>query len=66
MLSLGHFKPKGSFKAIGDVNAYQSIPSQTAKEGEAQHILLLPDGFGLAAHNLRLADMYAAKGILII
>lgn len=35
------------------------------KAGETQHILYLPDGFGLAAHNLRLADMYAAKGMKI-
>ena len=27
-------------------------------------ILFLPDGFGLAVHNLRLADMYAQHGEL--
>jgi hypothetical protein len=49
---------------IAGLQVYQSSP-QTGGASELRgNILYLPDGFGLATHNLQLADLYAQNGML--
>ncbi|CAM1501271.1 Fc.00g104330.m01.CDS01 [Cosmosporella sp. VM-42] len=56
------YTPGGSYSEIAGLGVYHSKP-RTPNGGSKQgSILFLPDGFGLAAHNLRVADMYAENG----
>lgn len=56
--------PKGSYRIISGLQVYQSTPTDFKLSLKKGHLLFLPDGFGLATHNLQLADMYAACGKL--
>ncbi|KAJ4152120.1 hypothetical protein NW765_017629 [Fusarium oxysporum] len=54
------YEPKGAFTRMGPVDVYTSKPGQN---GRSDHVLLLlPDGYGPATHNIILADLYAAAG----
>ncbi|KAI1137556.1 alpha/beta-hydrolase [Hypoxylon sp. FL0543] len=55
------YKPSGSFSTIAGFNVYKSSPQNAGSMCKGS-ILLFPDGFGLAKHNQRLADMYAKYG----
>lgn len=45
---------------MGPVDVYTSNPGQN---GRSDHVLLLlPDGYGPATHNIILADLYAQAG----
>ncbi|KAI2470685.1 alpha/beta-hydrolase [Annulohypoxylon bovei var. microspora] len=55
------FKPSGTFSTIAGLKVYKSIPRDPGSNFHGS-VLLFPDGFGLARHNQRLADMYAKYG----
>ncbi|KAF4439160.1 dienelactone hydrolase family domain-containing [Fusarium acutatum] len=65
---LGHagddrYQQRGQFKTIGNLEVYETRPL----DGDITRILLLlPDGFGLAKHNVILADMFAERGWLVV
>ncbi|KAF7560205.1 hypothetical protein G7046_g3962 [Stylonectria norvegica] len=51
------YTPQGFYSEIAGVGVYHSF-TQTVEGGSKYgRILFLPDGFGLAAHNIRLADI---------
>jgi hypothetical protein len=68
--------PKGAFQKVGCLRVYISSlennnnSSQSELEWRTNAIisssrgllLFLPDGFGLATHNLILADLFASRG----
>ncbi|KAI1409826.1 alpha/beta-hydrolase [Hypoxylon sp. FL1857] len=56
-----NYQALGSFSTIAGLKVYKTGPhiSQSTCNGR---ILFFPDGFGLARHNQRLADMYAEHG----
>ncbi|KAI1087646.1 alpha/beta-hydrolase [Rostrohypoxylon terebratum] len=55
------FKPSGSFSTIAGLQVYKSTPRNLESHSKGS-VLYFPDGFGLARHNQRLADMYAEHG----
>ncbi|KAI1452312.1 alpha/beta-hydrolase [Annulohypoxylon moriforme] len=55
------FKPSGTFSTVAGLKVYKSTPSSSGSKFKGC-ILFFPDGFGLARHNQRLADMYAGHG----
>lgn len=55
------FEPSGSFSTIAGLKIYKSTPRNSGSNSKGS-ILYFPDGFGLARHNQRLADMYAEHG----
>ncbi|KAI1212093.1 alpha/beta-hydrolase [Annulohypoxylon truncatum] len=55
------FKPSGSFSTIAGLKVYKSTPLSPGPNSKGS-ILFFPDGFGLARHNQRLADMYSGHG----
>ncbi|KAI0386108.1 alpha/beta-hydrolase [Hypomontagnella monticulosa] len=57
----GSYRPSGSFFDIAGLKVYKSTPKSPGTESKGS-ILFLPDGFGLARHNQRLADLYAECG----
>ena len=59
---LGRYTPKGSYSEIAGLGVYHSKAQDRNDGSKLGNILFLPDGFGLSAHNLRLADMYAEQG----
>ena len=63
--SIAVYEPKGSFTVVGHVRVYKSTPAPQSHDSVPQNILFLPDGFGLASLNVRLADMYASHGLSI-
>ncbi|KAJ4318830.1 hypothetical protein N0V84_006643 [Fusarium piperis] len=54
------FQPRGQSKVLGQIQVYESRPLDGAVTKGT--LILLPDGFGLASHNLLLADMFAKRG----
>jgi dienelactone hydrolase len=50
---------RGKIRPLDDINVYESRPPNGLAKGT---LIMLPDGFGLAQHNLRLADMFAERG----
>jgi hypothetical protein len=72
------YVPKGSFQKVGCLPVYISSvgDSNNSSKSELQWIsdtaisssrallLFFPDGFGLATHNLILADLFASRGWL--
>ncbi|KAJ5773452.1 hypothetical protein N7457_008348 [Penicillium paradoxum] len=55
---------RGTFDSIGNVRVYISAPHDAAlKKGT---MIYLPDGFGHAKHNFRLADRFAEVGWHVI
>lgn len=48
---------------IGDLLVYTVAPAQVTNETST--LLLLPDGFGLATHNIILGDKFASQGWLV-
>ncbi|KAI0886405.1 alpha/beta-hydrolase [Annulohypoxylon maeteangense] len=55
------FEPLGALLTIAGLKVYKSTPHSIGSKFKGS-ILFLPDGFGLARHNQRLADMYAEQG----
>ncbi|KAI0107944.1 alpha/beta-hydrolase [Hypoxylon sp. NC0597] len=55
------YRPSGSFSTIAGLKVYKSAPRDSRSRPKGS-ILFFPDGFGLARHNQRLADMYAEHG----
>ncbi|OTA58853.1 alpha/beta-hydrolase [Hypoxylon sp. EC38] len=53
--------PSGSFSTVAGLKVYKSTPQGSGFRYRGS-ILFFPDGFGLARHNQRLADMYAQYG----
>ncbi|KAK5047059.1 hypothetical protein LTR84_007001 [Exophiala bonariae] len=51
------YKPKGRFTRLGELNVYISSAGQNKSSKDV--LLVLPDGFGLAKHNLIMADLFA-------
>lgn len=58
-LRLDGYSPQGQHSSIGETQVYISGEASGPSKGT---LLLLTDGFGLAVHNLILADRYAAEG----
>ncbi|KAI1641593.1 alpha/beta-hydrolase [Daldinia loculata] len=56
------YEPKGSFSTLSGLPIYRSTPQNRSPNSHRDTILYLPDGFGLAKHNQRLADKYAQYG----
>lgn len=56
------YEPKGSFSTLSELPIYRSTPQNRDPNSHRDTILYLPDGFGLAKHNQRLADKYAQYG----
>ncbi|OTA99246.1 hypothetical protein M426DRAFT_16648 [Hypoxylon sp. CI-4A] len=57
----GEYRSSGSLSRISGLPVYKSAPQRSVSKLKGS-ILFLPDGFGLAKHNQRLADMYAEHG----
>lgn len=55
------YRPSGSFFEIAGLKVYKSTAESLGTKSKGS-ILFFPDGFGLARHNQRLADMYAECG----
>ncbi|KAI0839460.1 alpha/beta-hydrolase [Hypoxylon sp. FL0890] len=55
------YRPTGSYSTIAGLKVYKSGPHDSTSSCKGS-ILFFPDGFGLARHNRRLADMYAEHG----
>lgn len=61
---LDSYVPAGNFTAIESAKVY-ATGDPAAAQGQGL-LLLLPDGFGVAHHNLRLADYFAKEGWYVI
>lgn len=59
------YTPLGTLTTIGALPAYVNV-SQGSNNPPRGSLLLLPDGFGLAKHNLILADNFAKEGWHVI
>ncbi|KIW24045.1 uncharacterized protein PV07_09784 [Cladophialophora immunda] len=57
--------PRGQYAILGGVICYVSDGELDSHAGKGV-LLLLPDGFGLAKHNLILADTFAKEGWQVI
>ncbi|PVH83860.1 hypothetical protein DL98DRAFT_529149 [Cadophora sp. DSE1049] len=56
----GPYDPRGTFQSRNGLKVYISeVATKVDVKGE---LLFIPDAFGLATHNLELADEYAAQG----
>ncbi|KAH7011036.1 Alpha/Beta hydrolase protein [Ilyonectria destructans] len=53
------FQAYGQSWVLGQIQVYESRPPGDIIKGT---LIMLPDGFGLASHNLLLADMFAQRG----
>ncbi|KAI1808007.1 alpha/beta-hydrolase [Daldinia bambusicola] len=56
------YEPQGALSALAGLPIYRSTPHDKDTNSHRDVILYLPDGFGLAKHNQRLADKYAQCG----
>jgi dienelactone hydrolase len=57
---VGSYEPRGRITTIGNLEVYDT--GSSAPIHERSLLLLLPDGFGLARHNIILADRFAQAG----
>ncbi|KIW69226.1 hypothetical protein PV04_05114 [Phialophora macrospora] len=60
------YTPLGRYTNIGGLNSYVSDDSAPSTTKPRALLLLLPDGFGLAKHNLILADEFAKEGYRVV
>ncbi|KAK6950177.1 hypothetical protein Daesc_008503 [Daldinia eschscholtzii] len=56
------YEPQGSLSTLAGLPIYRSTPQDKDTNSNRETILYLPDGFGLAKHNQKLADKYAQSG----
>ncbi|PCD26104.1 hypothetical protein AU210_012536 [Fusarium oxysporum f. sp. radicis-cucumerinum] len=63
VFGVASYQPKGFITEIGDIKVYTVAPVQVTDETST--LLLLPDGFGLATHNIILSDKFASHGWLV-
>lgn len=56
--------PHGTFSQFGDAQVYTVAPPDLT--AETSTLLFLPDGFGLASHNIILCDLFASQGWLVL
>ncbi|KAK4946332.1 hypothetical protein LTR10_014530 [Elasticomyces elasticus] len=59
------YTPRGTVTTIGPLQVYVSA-CQASTDSRGGLLLLLPDGFGFAKHNLILADDFAKEGWKVI
>jgi dienelactone hydrolase len=64
-LLIDSYTPLGRYTNIGGLNSYISDRQPRTANPRAL-LVLLPDGFGLAKHNMILADEFAKEGYRVI
>lgn len=65
LLSTDTYVGRGNIERIGQIEVY-SVADLTITTPSRGLLLLLPDGFGLANHNIILADNFSQEGFHVI